>query len=212
VDGALALAVGGAGSLVLGKTAADLAGLLGAEVEGQVLLVLVEQTQLGALVGVDDGQDAGDGLADIVAVGEMLVWLWTWSDVVCVDGVWVFEIEIYGEFAIRWDCACAERSGDRIDVSCIRRCRFRGILRSDEIFVVAAQSHLHLHNPRSSQNDPPFLQNRVCGNGNRSESNTHMRRVLAEAPLAIFWTRSWLSSVFNSSSCWESSSLFLPQS
>lgn len=73
VDGALALAVGGAGSLVLGKTAADLAGLLDAEVEGQVLLVLVEQTQLGALVGVDDGQDAGDGLADIVAVGEMLV-------------------------------------------------------------------------------------------------------------------------------------------
>lgn len=73
VDGALALTVGGAGSLVLGKTAADLAGLLDAEVEGKVLLALVEQTELGALVGVDDGQDAGDGLADIVAVGEMLV-------------------------------------------------------------------------------------------------------------------------------------------
>jgi hypothetical protein len=67
VDGALLLTLGGAGSLVLGETAADLTGELGAEVEGKVLLVLVEQTQLGALVGVDDGEDTSDRLANLAA-------------------------------------------------------------------------------------------------------------------------------------------------
>jgi hypothetical protein len=52
---------------VLGELAAQLTGELGAEVERHVLLVLVEQTQLGALVGVDDGEDTGDRLADVVA-------------------------------------------------------------------------------------------------------------------------------------------------
>lgn len=42
--------------------------LLRAQVEGHVLLVFVEDAELGALVGVDDGEDAGDGFADIVAV------------------------------------------------------------------------------------------------------------------------------------------------
>jgi hypothetical protein len=54
--------------LVLGQSPADGAGLLGAEVEGQVLLALVEDAELSALVGVDDGEDASDRLADVVAV------------------------------------------------------------------------------------------------------------------------------------------------
>ena len=64
LDGLLELASG----INLGQTAADSASLLWAEVKWHVLLVLVEQTELCALVGVDDGQDLGDGLADIVAV------------------------------------------------------------------------------------------------------------------------------------------------
>ena len=35
------------------------------------LLALVEEPQLGALVGVDDGQDLGDSLADIMDAGEL---------------------------------------------------------------------------------------------------------------------------------------------
>lgn len=77
LDGVLALgevgvALGGlledTGGILLGQAATDGAGLLGAEVEGKVLLVLVEQAKLGALVGVDDGQDLSDRLADVVAV------------------------------------------------------------------------------------------------------------------------------------------------
>lgn len=77
LDGVLALrevgvALGGlledTGGILLGQTATDGTGLLGAEVEGKVLLVLVEQAKLGALVGVDDGEDLGDRLADVVAV------------------------------------------------------------------------------------------------------------------------------------------------
>ena len=55
------------GGILLGQTAADGAGLLGSEVEGHVLLVLVEQAKLSPLLGVDDGQDAGDRLAEVVA-------------------------------------------------------------------------------------------------------------------------------------------------
>jgi hypothetical protein len=35
------------------------------------LLALVEQPELGALVGVDDGQDLGDTLANVVNAGEL---------------------------------------------------------------------------------------------------------------------------------------------
>jgi hypothetical protein len=35
------------------------------------LLALVEQPELGALVGVDDGEDLGDTLADVVNAGEL---------------------------------------------------------------------------------------------------------------------------------------------
>lgn len=54
--------------LVLGQAAAESAGVLGPEVEREVLLVLVEQTELRALVEVDDGEDTSDGLADVLAV------------------------------------------------------------------------------------------------------------------------------------------------
>lgn len=67
VDGTLAELVGGLGTLVLGETAADLASELGAEVEREVLLVLVEQTQLSALVGVDDSENTSDRLANLAA-------------------------------------------------------------------------------------------------------------------------------------------------
>lgn len=47
-------------ALVLGQTSSDGAGLLGSEVEGKVLLVLVEEAELRALVGVDDCENLGD--------------------------------------------------------------------------------------------------------------------------------------------------------
>ena len=67
VDLLLALALGLQGSLVLGETAAESTGELGAEIERKVLLVLVEETQLSALVGVDDGENASDRLANLAA-------------------------------------------------------------------------------------------------------------------------------------------------
>lgn len=53
---------------MLGESAAEGTGEAGAEVKRSVLLVLVEQTELGALVGVDDGENASDRLANVVAV------------------------------------------------------------------------------------------------------------------------------------------------
>lgn len=50
--------------LVLGQPPPDSPGLLGAEVERQVFLALVEDAELLALSGVDDSQDTGDRLAD----------------------------------------------------------------------------------------------------------------------------------------------------
>ena len=46
---------------------------LGAEVEREIWLVLVEQTELSALVGVDDSKNTGDRFADIVAGEKVLV-------------------------------------------------------------------------------------------------------------------------------------------
>ena len=60
----------GAGSILLGQPPADGASLLRSQVQGQVLLVLVEETELGALLGVDDGQDAGNRLADVTTTKE----------------------------------------------------------------------------------------------------------------------------------------------
>lgn len=47
-------------ALVLAQTSSDGASLLGSEIEGEVLLALVEEAELCALVGVDDGQDLCD--------------------------------------------------------------------------------------------------------------------------------------------------------
>ena len=43
--------------------------LLGSQIEREVFLFRVEETELLALVGVDDGEDAGDGFAEVGAVG-----------------------------------------------------------------------------------------------------------------------------------------------
>ena len=64
----LLLLLGDARGILLAQSSADGTGLLCAEVEGKVLLVLVEDAQLRTLVDVDDGQDASDGLADVMAI------------------------------------------------------------------------------------------------------------------------------------------------
>lgn len=57
-------------ALVFGQASPNGASLLWSEVEGLVLLALVEQAQLRSLVGVDDCEDSGDRLSDIVAARE----------------------------------------------------------------------------------------------------------------------------------------------
>lgn len=54
-----------------GQPAADGTGPLGSEVERNVLLALVEKAKLVTLLEVDDSQDLGDGLADIVTNCEL---------------------------------------------------------------------------------------------------------------------------------------------
>lgn len=53
---------------MLCQPAADRARLLRPEIERDVLLALVEETELCAVVRIDDGQNTGDGLADIRSV------------------------------------------------------------------------------------------------------------------------------------------------
>lgn len=60
--------LGDEAGLVLAQPPADGASLLGSEVEGSVLLALVEEAELLALGGVDDGEGTGDGFAEVVAV------------------------------------------------------------------------------------------------------------------------------------------------
>lgn len=76
MDLLLDLLLGLLGGLVLGESAAQGTGVLGSEVEREVRLVLVEQTELGALVEVDDGENAGDRLANVVAVNLVSIY---WS-------------------------------------------------------------------------------------------------------------------------------------
>jgi hypothetical protein len=45
---------------VLAQASSDSAGLLWSEVEGKVFFVLVEEAELGSLVGVDDCEDLGN--------------------------------------------------------------------------------------------------------------------------------------------------------
>lgn len=59
--------------LVLGKTSADGTSLFWAEIERKVFLSLVEQTELYALVGVNDCEDLGNRLSDVVAI--LNIWL-----------------------------------------------------------------------------------------------------------------------------------------
>ena len=51
------------------QTSPDRTSLLRSQIERQVLFLRVEETKLLALVGVDDGEDAGDGFAEVVAGG-----------------------------------------------------------------------------------------------------------------------------------------------
>ena len=121
---------------VLGRqTSADSAGGLGPQVEGLVSLVLVEQAELVALLDVDDGEDAGNGLAEIVAIGPARL----------------------------------------------------------------------AKGPSPGYRDLDSLLEAAC-----SGRGTYMRLSL-EPDEAIFWMRSWPSSVLSSPSCFISSSLFLPQ-
>lgn len=66
--------------LVLRQAPPDGPSLLRAQVQRQVFLVLVEDAELRALVGVDDGEDASDGFAEVVAVlrkrGKVLAGWW----------------------------------------------------------------------------------------------------------------------------------------
>lgn len=55
-------------TLVLGQLAAESTGLLGTEVKRQVLLVLVELTQVSTLLEVDHSQNASNVLAHSVTV------------------------------------------------------------------------------------------------------------------------------------------------
>ncbi len=50
---------------MLAQPPPDRSGLLWAQVEGEVLLLRVEKAQLLSLVGVDDGEDAGDRFAEV---------------------------------------------------------------------------------------------------------------------------------------------------
>lgn len=54
---------------MLAQASSDRTGLLGSEVEGEVFLVLVEEAELCSLVGVDDCEDLGNRLSDIMAIG-----------------------------------------------------------------------------------------------------------------------------------------------
>jgi len=58
-------------ALVLAQASSDGTGLLRSEVEGEVFLVLVEEAELCSLVGVDDCEDLGDGLSDIMDLCEL---------------------------------------------------------------------------------------------------------------------------------------------
>lgn len=88
---------------MLGESPTDGAGLLCSEIKGEVLLALVEQAELSALVRVDDGENAGDGLAEVVAVvGKRrldISFLWTFF-FVCGFGFFFFCFASVGFFGV----------------------------------------------------------------------------------------------------------------
>lgn len=204
VDLALALALGGPGSLELGETATELTGELGAEVQRDVLLVLVEQTQLSALVGVDDGENASDRLANVGAVNEK-------ESRVSGRSLKISMFSSKGE--LRWIVVFLRCVPGKCDASLrlsLQNLAPREKFRRDSGYrCPVLTSHENPQIPVAHRRNPSVESVVVQGCRYRC---THILWVLVEAPLAIFWTRSWLSSVFNSSSCLESSSLFFPQS
>ena len=64
----LLLLLSDSAGVLLAQSPSDGTGLLDSEVERQVLLALVEETELVALVGVDDGQGTGDRFAEVVSM------------------------------------------------------------------------------------------------------------------------------------------------
>lgn len=64
----LLLLLGDAAGVLLGQSSANGTSLLGSEVEREILLALVENSELVALRCVDDGQYSGNRLAEIVSV------------------------------------------------------------------------------------------------------------------------------------------------
>jgi len=55
-------------ALVLAQASSDGTGLLRSEVEREVFLILVEEAELCSLVGVDDCENLGNRLSDIMAI------------------------------------------------------------------------------------------------------------------------------------------------
>ena len=49
-----------------GQTSTHGAGQFGPKVEGEIFLLLVEQSKLSPLISVDDGEDLGDGFTKIM--------------------------------------------------------------------------------------------------------------------------------------------------
>ena len=66
MGGSLRLLLQSLAALVLSQASSDGTGFLCAEVEWKVFLALVEETELCSLVGVDDGKNLSDRLADVV--------------------------------------------------------------------------------------------------------------------------------------------------
>lgn len=69
----LLLLLGDSAGVLGAQSAADGTGLLCAEIEWEILLLCVEDAELMALVGVDDGEGSCDGFAEVVSVFSMIV-------------------------------------------------------------------------------------------------------------------------------------------
>lgn len=63
----LLLLLGDSAGILLAQSSSDGTGLLCSEVQREVLLLGVEESQLVSLVGVDDGQDAGNRFAEVMS-------------------------------------------------------------------------------------------------------------------------------------------------
>jgi len=68
----LLLLFGDSAGILLAQLSSDGTGLFWSEIEREVLLLCVEDAELVALVGVDDGKDSSDRLAEVVSIFEDL--------------------------------------------------------------------------------------------------------------------------------------------